>query len=1014
MRHITCLGVAVRTMVLGALFVATMNRLAVGQKTEAVQEPPESGALAGIASSSPDWHASHQQLLNAYFEHRDDTQTMSAITAAALGDAAAPNRRLALEIADRARLIDLIPMMRTALSDPDDTVRGTAALALARLADTRSQARVSAVFESTPATSWLHRRALAALVVFEDSAGLGRLQALLDSPHADERTLGAHIVQLADSPVTEPALAAMQVDETPLGTQCVYTPDGARLASVTVGDMAGAALSAWRGGDSESILEAGMSTEDPPRTDDQVETRHMSSMAGQDPACDTHPNEDLSDWGYVGSGAELAPERTSMPFYIDSSYQVPPDWLLDVLFDAAAAWNEVTTSRYIFDYQGFSFEPDHLTSGQVRFMPGNGSGQGMPFTSYYPDGNKYKTGFQVTLTYGGSANMSWYMHLARHELGHAQGLAHSTSPANVMVSGMAAYEIGQGDIDGVTALHPDSNRRPVARLAAPLPVAGGSPLTVTLDATSSFDPDGAALDYTFFFGDGTPPLTTAEPLVSHTYVLPAGVEQQSFSVQLMVCDQDGFVDYWTDQLNGQTLTVTVDQCGAPVSEEQDCNANAVRDDCEIQDGLASDCDANGIPDDCQSDCNTNGVADACDISSGTSEDCTGNGVPDECEPDCDGNGIADVCALAAGSLDCNGNGRPDHCDLDDGSTDCNNDGTPDECQVGGVNDCDLDGLSDLCALASGQAVDADHNGIPDHCDSCAALNCGDDDNDGSRDSPCLWWGCSFDGVISCTATPRQQADVGGQYGACGPDGVVDLNDWFHTLNCFANSAPDGGHGYGCEPHAPNAINVDVGGPFAGCVPDGICDMHDAYHVRSTLDGESECACAEQASGPSEFPGGEVELTLRPLQHTVVPGGLVNIEVVLDQDVDDLRAFQLHFDLAGGRRGQIEVVDMTVADGALDGVGVWSVFNVSTAQLAAGVTSAGTGRAGGTVLARLTVRLSDDAFGRFYVDVLHDTLRNDHRTFLLPTDVSGRIDIAATRAAVINVRSMRRPGLGRLR
>lgn len=55
-----------------------------------------------------------------------------------------------------------------------------------------------------------------------------------------------------------------------------------------------------------------------------------------------------------------------------------------------------------------------------------------------------------------------------------------------------------------------------------------------------------------------------------------------------------------------------------------------------------------------------------------------------CDPaqnDCNDNGIDDICEVADGSAnDCNGNGVPDECDVVDGtSSDCDADGIPDEC-----------------------------------------------------------------------------------------------------------------------------------------------------------------------------------------------------------------------------------------------------------------------------------------------------------------------------------------------
>ena len=62
------------------------------------------------------------------------------------------------------------------------------------------------------------------------------------------------------------------------------------------------------------------------------------------------------------------------------------------------------------------------------------------------------------------------------------------------------------------------------------PTSGNAPLTVTLDGSGSTDPDGDTIsDYTFDFGDGTAPFTTAASSVQHTYQ-DRGIYQASLTV----------------------------------------------------------------------------------------------------------------------------------------------------------------------------------------------------------------------------------------------------------------------------------------------------------------------------------------------------------------------------------------------------------------------------------------------------------------------------------------------------
>lgn len=158
-------------------------------------------------------------------------------------------------------------------------------------------------------------------------------------------------------------------------------------------------------------------------------------------------------------------------------------------------------------------------------------------------------------------------------------------------------------------------------------------------------------------------------------------------------------------------------CGAPGQDwEHDCNETGTLDGCDLSEGTSEDCNANAVPDECDPDfdCNQNGVQDICDVAAGTSEDCNGNEVPDECDEDCNDNGSPDECDIADGvSEDCDGSGVPDECDAYD---DCNENGVQDICDlaIGASEDCNRNGVPDECE------ADCNDNGVPDDCDLTSA------------------------------------------------------------------------------------------------------------------------------------------------------------------------------------------------------------------------------------------------------------------------------------------------------
>jgi len=168
--------------------------------------------------------------------------------------------------------------------------------------------------------------------------------------------------------------------------------------------------------------------------------------------------------------------------------------------------------------------------------------------------------------------------------------------------------------------------------------------------------------------------------------------------------------------------------------EFDCNGNGARDSCDIVGGTSDDCNANAIPDECEADCQPNSIPDDCDIDPSdpdgngqVSGDCNANRIPDECDPDCNGDGTPDACETVVAFQDCDSDGicngvEIETCPPEESSCgDCNGTGIPDGCEL----DTDGDGTIDDCD------ADDDNDGVPDGSDPLR-LNpyfCGDSDTD---------------------------------------------------------------------------------------------------------------------------------------------------------------------------------------------------------------------------------------------------------------------------------------------
>jgi hypothetical protein len=325
-------------------------------------------------------------------------------------------------------------------------------------------------------------------------------------------------------------------------------------------------------------------------------------------------------------------------------------------------------------------------------------------------------------------------------------------------------------------------------------------------------------------------------------------------------------------------------------------------------------------------------------------------------------------------------------------------------------DCNKNGEDDAIDIYLGLLPDANGDGIPDNCTGCAPASCADEDGDGIRDDNCVHAAC-VDGA--CVHTAITFAEMGGAFGDCAPDGAADANDRFHALNCFSDTATDGSAGYPCEAQPPHAYNVDAGGSFGDCDPDGVCDGHDAFHALNAFSGATVCSCSP---GPS--PGYKIAprtvdatgLAVVAPPGAAAPGVTFEVDVYIDGPLNDLRGYQLHLGVAGGRRGRLDLIDITIhprQDHVFAGAEHWSAFNTATGQMVAGRDGPGVATAGRAYLATFIYQASADAAGVFTIDMLHSEADPAQRTFMFPTQSDGRIAIDRAVPAEILVRGRKR-------
>jgi hypothetical protein len=213
----------------------------------------------------------------------------------------------------------------------------------------------------------------------------------------------------------------------------------------------------------------------------------------------------------------------------------------------------------------------------------------------------------------------------------------------------------------------------------------------------------------------SPPITLAETNATLSYCTMVDTEEGFDFAEVLVngdvvASESGEVGVWEPRsldlsaYGGQTITITF-----RLASDQFVTAFGWQvDDITLISG-SEDCDANDIPDECEVDSDGDGVIDGCD---GCPDDINkiapglcGCGVPDD-DTDSDGDGVADCVDACPGeddNADADGDGAPDACD---------------NCELPNPDqrDCQPNGVGDVCDLDSGTSQDDNGNGVPDECD----------------------------------------------------------------------------------------------------------------------------------------------------------------------------------------------------------------------------------------------------------------------------------------------------------
>ncbi|MGB9741472.1 MAG: PKD domain-containing protein, partial [Candidatus Bathyarchaeales archaeon] len=159
----------------------------------------------------------------------------------------------------------------------------------------------------------------------------------------------------------------------------------------------------------------------------------------------------------------------------------------------------------------------------------------------WPSGDVYPTWFNDTLVNVGTIERKGYVDLivsitvsnATNVRIHFDAYGSKVSPPPPTKVGDITHNGLSEDSTVLLQPGPPPPQRPIASFYY-TPQYPETNETVTFNATESYDPDGYIVSYTWDFGDGTPNVTTSDPVTNHTYTTFG-----DYTVTLTVTDNSG-------------------------------------------------------------------------------------------------------------------------------------------------------------------------------------------------------------------------------------------------------------------------------------------------------------------------------------------------------------------------------------------------------------------------------------------------------------------------------------------